>query len=94
MGIRSEEEERQLRIILLPSHQPVGFDVALPNAVHVARQFVWPVMLWQRASGFKQVHRVCNKFHVKPTLDAAAELFLEAGGEYNLICHSYNPISL
>ena len=94
MGASSEEEERQLRIILLPCHQPVGFDVALPNAVHVARQFVWSVMLWQRASGFKQVHCVCNKFHVKPTLDAAAELFLEAGGEYNLICHSHNPISL
>ena len=81
----SQEEECELRVILLPRHQPVGLDVALPDAVHVARQLVGAVLGRQRTGSFEQIHRIGNELHVKTSLDATAELLLETGGKYNLI---------
>ena len=41
------EKKCKLGIVLLPEHQPVALQVALPRAGIVARQFVWALFAWQ-----------------------------------------------
>ena len=77
VGASLEEQQRQFLVVLLPCHQPVRLDVALPLPFVVALQRVGVIFGGQLAGGFEQVHRVSNELHVKPTLDTALEVFLE-----------------
>ena len=47
MRTRLQEEKRQPCVILLPSHQPVRFDVTLPATIELPRQFVRAVLYGQ-----------------------------------------------
>ena len=93
MSASLQEQERELLIVLLPSHQPVGLNVAFPYPMHIARKFVRTILWRQRTVCFKQVHRIGDEFHVEPSPDAALEVFFELGRQSDLICHGYSPIS-
>jgi len=51
--------------------------VALPDAIHVARQFVGLVLSWQRACGFEHLNSLKDEAHVKPTLHAKFQILVE-----------------
>ena len=86
-----QEKQRQLHVVLLPRHQPVGLDVAFPLSIFVARELVWAIPHGQRASGFKQVHRLSYVLHVKTTLDATAEVLFEAVGSDTVYAIAIDP---
>ncbi len=84
-----QEEQRQLHVVLLPRHQPVRLDVALPYTLKFARQFVRTVLCRQRAVGFEQSYCIIEKLQIKPSLQAAFQLFVEALGCINTIHCGY-----
>lgn len=96
IGMRAslEEQERELVVILLPRHQPVRLDVALPLVLMVALKLVRLILSRQRASGLKQVHRISNEFHVETALHTTLEVLLKARRDSNRISHDQSPISL
>ena len=85
MGASLQEQERQLVVVLLPSHQPVGLYVTFPNATHIASQFVGAILLWQSAVCCKQVDGIFNQFDVQATLHAAFQVPVETVGIVNLV---------
>ena len=44
MGASLQEEQRQLRVILFPGHQPVGLDMTLPLPFMIAFQLVRAIL--------------------------------------------------
>ena len=56
-----QEQERQLGVVLIPCHQPVGLDVALPLSFMVARQLVWTIFGGQCTSSSEQGDRIKNQ---------------------------------
>ena len=89
-----QEEQRQLGVVLLPGHQPVGLDVALPNALQVARQAVRTVLLGQRAFGGKDFDGLADEVHLEAALLAELDLLAETRGEVYRVFHIAMPISL
>ena len=85
MGARLQEEERQLRVVLFPRHQPVGLDVALPLAPAIARQLVWAILGGQRARFSEHGYGILYQLNVKPSLAAEFQVFLEACGVVDTI---------
>lgn len=54
MRASSQEQECQLCVVLLPRHQPVGFDVTLPGLNALVNQFVRAVLEGQSACSSEQ----------------------------------------
>lgn len=80
MGACLQEEQRQLRVVLFPRHQPVGLNVAFPLTLTVARQPVWAILGGQRASFSEQSDGILYQLEVKSSLAAEFQVFLEACG--------------
>ena len=59
-----QEEKRQLRVALLPCHQPVGLYVTLPLSIFVARKFVRAVLGGQRTSGSEKGDGIVDELYV------------------------------
>ena len=57
VGVGAGVEHKQFQFVtyLLPYQQPVGLDVALPLALAVAVEHVWPVNFGQSSVAFKQL---------------------------------------
>ena len=91
MGAGLQEQERQLVVVLFPSHQPVGLYVTFPDAAHIASQFVGAVLLRQSAVGCKQIDGIFNQFDVQTTLYTAFQVFVETVGIINLV-HSLKSV--
>ena len=81
----SQEQERQLRVVLIPSHQPVGLDVTFPYLRALVNQFVRSILGGQGAGSPKQGDGIQNHLNVKPPLAAAFQVFLEVGSVVNAI---------
>ncbi len=84
------EKKRKLGIVLLPEHQPVALQVALPRAGIVARQFVWALFAWQLAVGFQQTDGRLQQFHIISTLAATFGVAAEGLGHSNDV-HAQMP---
>ena len=80
-----QKEQRQLGVVLLPHHQPVGLYVALPLAVLVARQLVRAVFHGKCASSSEQSDCVENQLQVKASLLTSLQVFLETFGVVDAI---------
>lgn len=85
MGASLKEEERQLVVVLLPRHQPVGLYVTFPLVFAIARQLVGTILGGQGAIGFEKGNGIQNQLNVKSTLAAKFHVFLEACGVVNAI---------
>ena len=85
MGASLQEEQRQLRVILFPGHQPVGLNVALPLPLTVARQLMRAIHGGQSARFSEQGNCIENQLQVKTSLLAALQVLLEAFGSFDTI---------
>ena len=94
MSTRLEEKQCELVVILLPRHQPVRLNVALPLALMVTLQLVWFILCRQSACGLKQVHRISYELHIETAFHATLEVLLKARRDSNRISHDQSPISL
>ena len=57
VGVSAGVKHQKLQLVtyLLPNQQPVGLDVALPLALTVAVEHVWPVNFGQSPVAFEQL---------------------------------------
>ena len=81
----SQEQESKLRVILLPRHQPVGLDVAFPLTVFATRQLVRAILNRQCAGSSEQSDCIIYMLQIKPSLQTAFQVFVEALGSINTI---------
>ena len=90
VGVRAgvRHQKHQFSVVLLPNHQPVGLDVALPAAGILAREQVGTVLGGERAGSGKQLDGVLDELHVVAALLATLHVFLEALRGYYLVLHT------
>ena len=77
MGAGLEEQERELVVILLPRHQPVRLDVALPLVLMVALKLVRLILSRQRASLREYLDYRLYLLDIKTPLNALTHILLE-----------------
>lgn len=81
----TREKKRELGVVLLPEHQPVTLDMALPRARIVARQFVRAILLRQRAVSLQQADGCFQQFHIVSALAATFSVAAEGLGHSNCV---------
>ena len=84
---RTSEKERQFCIVLLPYHQPVGLQVALPAAGIVTRQLMGQIFCGEFPIGFEQPNGCFEQFHVKSTLATPFRILAEGAGHPYFVLH-------
>ena len=85
MGASLQEKQRQLPVVLFPSHQPVRLNVTFPCFAFLVHEFVGTVFLWQFPRVCKYVNGVFDQFDVQATFQAAFQVFVEPVGIVNLV---------
>ena len=95
VGVSAGVKHQKLQLVtyLLPNQQPVGLDVALPLALTVAVEHVWPVNFGQSPVAFEQLDDGTKLVHRIATLDATLQVLLKLVGSGDLVCHQI-PILL
>ena len=91
VGACLEEQQRQFLVVLLPCHQPVRLNVALPLPFVVALQWVGVVCGGQLARLGQQTHSIKNEVHVIATLLTSLQLLVETLGGLNPELHRAMP---
>ena len=86
-----QEKQNQLCVVLLPCHQPIWLNVALPLPLQIARQFVWTVLSRQRSCGCKQLHCFKYELHVIATFLTQLQFLIKAFGGLYPVCHRAMP---
>ena len=79
----TREKKRELGVVLLPEHQPVALDMALPRARIVARQFVRAILLRQRTFSLQQTDGCLQQFHIISALATTFSVAAEGLGHSN-----------
>ena len=85
MRTRLEEQQCELIVILLPRHQPVRLNVALPLALMVTLQLVWLILCRQSACLGESPDSGLYFLDIKTSLDTLTHVFLELMGIVNAI---------
>jgi hypothetical protein len=85
VGACLEEQKRQFPVVLLPCHQPVVLDVALPLPSVVALQGVGVVFGGQLARPGKQIDDILDQLYVQAALTTPLQILFEAVGVVNAV---------
>ena len=75
-----QEQKRQFHIVLLPCHQPVWLDVALPGINLLIYELMRVVLRWQRTSCSKQGHNILDELDVQSALFTSLQVLIETIG--------------
>ena len=94
MRARLQEQQCKFIVILLPRHQPIGLDVALPLPLVVTFQRVRIILSRQRASGLKQIHPSVINFMLRPRFIQRLKSFLKRVEILTVYAICQSPISL
>ena len=85
MGACIEEKQIQFFVILLPNHQPIRFNVALPLTIELSVEFMWPILRRERTCFCKNTDNFLNMRQVQTPLLTEFQILLESVGETDAV---------
>ena len=78
MGTSLKKQQRQFGVILQPSHQPVGLNMALPCLNLLVHQLMRTINRWQFTIDSKNFNGILYQLYIQATLFTTFQVLLES----------------